>query len=760
MDYSPFLHWTNKADENGQEKAVVFRSLVVTLKLQPALDVSLEAKAVKFLESVVARNRLFADSFLGTLASNSGDSSPDFVQSIVVLISSASQAIATASMEMLHSLFDWCSAKYNLTLVKADLIAQLIDTLNPQSLSFAETVDIHTCLMNSINWSTWLSAPDGLEQLETKDDDEEQAVHETRQARTSELSEPFVSSFGHPTLTIRILSRQSRSMLAALSFAFTVTLALLLSDGQCVDQSIATILRRSEDVVAHFYVGLNPCSVTALTLPLSSTSPSPPTPSHSPLPLPHHPHPPTLLFLSLTTHTLPLPTSPLTTHTLPLPLPLLTTHTLPLSSTSPSPPTPSHSPLPLPHHPHPPTLLCLSLTTHTLPLPSASPSPPTPSHSPLPLPHHPHPPTLLFLSLTTHTLPLSSSSPSPPTPPTPSASPHHPHPPTLLYLSLTTHTLPLSSASPSPPTPSHSPLPLPHHPHPPTPLCLSLTTHTLPLPSASPLTTLCLARADGCSFTHHSSLLTCLVSDTASSFHTIHNSLSPPFIIPFLLSSFTPASTVNPHHHNRRASLGISLDDRHTLLRRPSRTAQSLTLRRTRHDSGRGVGKASRKEEKGLEPANADCQPLLRPDMDSRVAHTVTELWKATGARSMRMESTNLRVCQGGRRSWVSLFVVLVDDTATDDRLSPHSSPKPTPTALEERTRLLLTDLRGSSRSEQGAVQAEPQNTDTADLASTDSGSLERLETIRSPRSTISRPSSSFLPISTPLSRSLDLKGD
>ncbi|KAK2957609.1 hypothetical protein BLNAU_7508 [Blattamonas nauphoetae] len=162
----------------------------------------------------------------------------------------------------------------------------------------------------------------------------------------------------------------------------------------------------------------------------------------------------------------------------------LTTHSLPLPSSSLSPPTPSHSLLPLSHHPHPPTPLLLSLATHTIPLPSSSLSPPTPSHSPLPLPHHPHPPTPFFLSLTTHTLPLPSASPSPPTPSlSPLPLPHHPHPPTPLCLSLTTHTLPLPSASPSPPTPSHSPLPLPHHPHPPTPLI-----------------TLGVVHADGCSY--------------------------------------------------------------------------------------------------------------------------------------------------------------------------------------------------------------------------------------------------------------------
>ncbi|KAK2950445.1 hypothetical protein BLNAU_14563 [Blattamonas nauphoetae] len=178
-DCSPFLNWSDDPLEFVHEKTVVFKSLVAALKIQPSLDVSLEAKAVKFLESVRPEGRNSADAFLGTLASNSGDSSPNFVQSIVVLISSASQAIATASIKLLDSLFDWCSAKFNLTLVKADLIPQLINTLNPLSLSFAKAADIHICLMKIITNSLCLATLGDLTALDIEGCDEQQAVHET-----------------------------------------------------------------------------------------------------------------------------------------------------------------------------------------------------------------------------------------------------------------------------------------------------------------------------------------------------------------------------------------------------------------------------------------------------------------------------------------------------------------------------------------------------------------------------------------------------
>ncbi|KAK2954142.1 hypothetical protein BLNAU_10959 [Blattamonas nauphoetae] len=72
-----------------------------------------------------------------------------------------------------------CSATVGLALVKADLIPQIVTTLNPQSLSFSDAVDIHTNFMNVISYSLWLSTPDGLDKLKIKDGYEQQAVHET-----------------------------------------------------------------------------------------------------------------------------------------------------------------------------------------------------------------------------------------------------------------------------------------------------------------------------------------------------------------------------------------------------------------------------------------------------------------------------------------------------------------------------------------------------------------------------------------------------
>ncbi|KAK2948718.1 hypothetical protein BLNAU_16356 [Blattamonas nauphoetae] len=178
-DCSPFLNWNEEKLESEDKISVVYRSLVATVKLQPSLDVSLEGKAVKFLKSVDPRTRTSADAFVRSLASSSDDSSPDFVQCIGVLLSSASQLISRAAMQMIKKVHLWCSPNIQLALVKADLIPQLINTLTPLSLSLVEGVHINTCLMTIIRNSTWLTTPYYLRQLEIEDHDGQQAVRET-----------------------------------------------------------------------------------------------------------------------------------------------------------------------------------------------------------------------------------------------------------------------------------------------------------------------------------------------------------------------------------------------------------------------------------------------------------------------------------------------------------------------------------------------------------------------------------------------------
>ncbi|KAK2960915.1 hypothetical protein BLNAU_4002 [Blattamonas nauphoetae] len=148
------------------------------MKSQPAFDDTLVAKAVNFLKSVNWDDEESSDAFLSNFGETRDESLTNFVQSIVVLISSANQIITTATMKMLENAIANSSSQFRLSLVKADLIPQLTVTLNPLSLSFTEAVDIHTSLMTAILNSVWLLTPAGLEELGVEDPDDELAVPE------------------------------------------------------------------------------------------------------------------------------------------------------------------------------------------------------------------------------------------------------------------------------------------------------------------------------------------------------------------------------------------------------------------------------------------------------------------------------------------------------------------------------------------------------------------------------------------------------
>ncbi|KAK2946516.1 hypothetical protein BLNAU_18558 [Blattamonas nauphoetae] len=79
---------------------------------------------------------------------------------------------------MLNNLVQRCSAKVRQSLVEADLIPQVIPSLNLMSLSLIQADDIHINLMKIIAQSLWLATPEGFTSLKIKEGNEQQAAHE------------------------------------------------------------------------------------------------------------------------------------------------------------------------------------------------------------------------------------------------------------------------------------------------------------------------------------------------------------------------------------------------------------------------------------------------------------------------------------------------------------------------------------------------------------------------------------------------------
>ncbi|KAK2948237.1 hypothetical protein BLNAU_16856 [Blattamonas nauphoetae] len=192
LDCSAFLNWNEEELYLVEEWAIIFRSLVATLKIQPALDDSLEANAVKILNFVDPEDNDHAAEYLDSLGGPSDESLTNFVQFMVVLISSPSQTIPAAALDMLNCLILWCSPKSLLALVQADLIPQLIITLNPISLSFTKTEYIHQTVIYLIHNSFLFATPFGLLRLEIKDVNKQQAVCETVLQQVLVPSEKYI----------------------------------------------------------------------------------------------------------------------------------------------------------------------------------------------------------------------------------------------------------------------------------------------------------------------------------------------------------------------------------------------------------------------------------------------------------------------------------------------------------------------------------------------------------------------------------------
>ncbi|KAK2952678.1 hypothetical protein BLNAU_12327 [Blattamonas nauphoetae] len=95
-------------------------------------------------------------------------------------------------MELLINLIDRCTSAIHLILVKADLIPQLVKTLNPLSLSLTESIHIHTYLILTIALSLKLATPLGVINLENTDQNEQQAVHETVLQQVLAPSEQYI----------------------------------------------------------------------------------------------------------------------------------------------------------------------------------------------------------------------------------------------------------------------------------------------------------------------------------------------------------------------------------------------------------------------------------------------------------------------------------------------------------------------------------------------------------------------------------------
>ncbi|KAK2954370.1 hypothetical protein BLNAU_10702 [Blattamonas nauphoetae] len=190
--HDAFVNWDGQHIESASDRLEIYQSLVALIQDGHDFDFPQEANAVIFLNSVSPENQQSADAFLNSLGLTTDESLTNVVQSIGMLVSSPSQVITTAALNLLKNLLTNCSPRLRLALVQADLIPQIISSLNPLSFSFAEAVDIHIHLMRILNQSVRLTTLFGLEKLGIEDGNGPQVIFETILQQVLVPSEKYI----------------------------------------------------------------------------------------------------------------------------------------------------------------------------------------------------------------------------------------------------------------------------------------------------------------------------------------------------------------------------------------------------------------------------------------------------------------------------------------------------------------------------------------------------------------------------------------
>ncbi|KAK2949763.1 hypothetical protein BLNAU_15337 [Blattamonas nauphoetae] len=155
---SAFKNWNPDENPRYTNKPKILESLVAWIKDGHPFNDSLEDKAVLLLDRIRQSDSREAEGFINLMTR---------------------PAIVSSSMCMLDHLFCHCSPQFRLKLIEAQLIPQIIISLNPQSLVVRETLRINASLLRLIASSLDLATPEELALLEVMPHREQQKVFQT-----------------------------------------------------------------------------------------------------------------------------------------------------------------------------------------------------------------------------------------------------------------------------------------------------------------------------------------------------------------------------------------------------------------------------------------------------------------------------------------------------------------------------------------------------------------------------------------------------
>ncbi|KAK2948139.1 hypothetical protein BLNAU_16939 [Blattamonas nauphoetae] len=156
--------------------------------MDPTIDLRLRHpqkndKSYAFIECLICMFSLCrneCESFVLALAPSSPhEAFQTFVTTITILLSTDNTTIVETTLYTINHLVPMCSRNIQFGLLNADLVPQLILSLQPLTRSFKYPQNIHSDLLSIIGRLLWLPTPSNGAYAEIDDPTEQQAVHET-----------------------------------------------------------------------------------------------------------------------------------------------------------------------------------------------------------------------------------------------------------------------------------------------------------------------------------------------------------------------------------------------------------------------------------------------------------------------------------------------------------------------------------------------------------------------------------------------------
>ncbi|KAK2961678.1 hypothetical protein BLNAU_3476 [Blattamonas nauphoetae] len=155
LSQESFLNFDLKSNLSFEDKSTIYCSLITLVKARHPLDRYLQDRAAHFLKNLQPHGDLeeiqyFTDKIVYDHDPDSVGSPPDFIASIVTLISSPYSAVTAAALSFLKDTTFYSSPPVQSDLMESDLISNVLTTVQPHTLPISGNEKIINILIGIV----------------------------------------------------------------------------------------------------------------------------------------------------------------------------------------------------------------------------------------------------------------------------------------------------------------------------------------------------------------------------------------------------------------------------------------------------------------------------------------------------------------------------------------------------------------------------------------------------------------------------------